>query len=283
MARTQVASQAPLDRLPLRGDYVFSNPIATLRDRLALPALLVPLATAVALLTAGAYTRSIVLVAAGSVTSVLWAAAGVLFAGHGLVTDLRFAWCRRISRQLGLRSLILVPVHPRLTARLYGSPLPLSAKATVEVHVDPTVRWWLRDDPADLRTTRAATRFKDQLRLDYAWILDGLLPASPGWAFSVSTWHKLPDWLPSLMDRAATSSMAIIRPGPVPTWLPRLGERHRRRAQRRMFGGLLGRPVDDPARWTSYFLAPLCQGYSGDILLATASDRQDEELGGDVL
>lgn len=270
--RPEPVPDAPLDRLPVRGSYVFSNVAATLRDWLFPAALVFLLLVALVGLGLALATQNAAFFLAPAFP--LLVAALAIYAvviAHGFVTGLRFARCRRISRGLGLKTLVLVPLHPKLAIRLYGSDLPRSARAVVEVHVDSSARWWSRADPPELRAWRAAVRFLEALHADYARIVRDLLPASADWAFAVSTWHRLPDWLPDYMARSEHAGLAIVHPGPVPVWLAKVGEGHRKRAQRRMFGKLLGRPVNDPRRWTSYFLAPAWDRIQS-LHVATAAD-----------
>lgn len=281
MAISTEAATSPLDRLPTHGNYVFSNPVASLLVRLIGPTIILLFLAWVLLDSLSAMTHDPAVGRPGPLLAFRAAAAVYcVILGHGIVTNLRLRRCRRISRELGLKTLVVMPLHPRLAARLYRSRLPLVATSVVEVHVDTSVKWWSPDDPPELRATRAGDRFQTALHQDYAVVLDFLLPASPDWAFAVSTWHRMPAWIPKVMARAQASDLAVIRPGPVPAWIARGADRNRRQAQRRMFGALFGRPVNDPACWTSYFLAPVRQRTTAVDQVdadATRGDRREED------
>lgn len=159
------------------------------------------------------------------------------------------AWrSRRVSREIGLGAVVLLTLDARVAAFLLGRPLPPWVERVVELHVDPTVRWRRRGQSG----SEAARTFQSALWADYDRILHELVPQSPGTAFLVSTWHRVPAWL----DRECQCDGFVLE-GVRPTWLLQVGEGHRRKAQRRMFGELIGRPVNDRARWRTYVLAAL--------------------------
>lgn len=154
----------------------------------------------------------------------------------------------RLARRFGLRAVILLPLPRTLAERVYRAELPRTVHMVAELHTNPYTVWRHKgESPAD-----AARHFQAALFEDYDRVLHVLLPGSSGWAFAVSTWHRPPEWLIPELHKAEATGNAQVLSGPRPGFLCRLGEGHRRRAQRHMFGGLLGSPVSRPERWRSY-------------------------------
>ena len=233
----------PFDRLPRFGRGFASNPVQLWLEAYSVPGLLLGLAMAcVVVVVAGVSARPGLWLGAAGLVIVMALGAFMAVAVVQGVGAMRAWVSSRRSRALGLRSVVLLTVSPGMVRRL-GIRLPADITNVVELHVHTGLRW--RD--RGMSPEEAARRFQGALWADYDRIVHGLLPASPGTAFMVSTWHRVPPWLAARCEKAGL----IVR-GPHPRWVVRVGERHRRRAQRRMFGALLGRPVSDPGRWRTY-------------------------------
>ena len=232
-----------LARLPRFGRGFASNPVLLWLEAYSVPDLLLGLTMAcVVVLVARVSARpGLWLGAAGLVMAMALVAFMVVAVVQGVGAMRAWVSSRR-SQTLGLRSVVLLTVSPRVVRRL-GIRLPADITNVVELHVHTGLRWRGRG----MSPEEAARAFQAALWADYDHIVRELLPASPGTAFMVSTWHKVPPWLAARCEEAGL----MVR-GPHPRWVVRVGERHRRRAQRRMFGALLGRPVNDPGRWRTY-------------------------------
>lgn len=223
----------PLDSLPTWGTRLLSNPKALWVERW-LP-----------WIQAGTAVVGLAGIAAGSGVGTAGAVALNLAAlAYLALGQMRHTCNASVSQALGLRAVLLARLDPREAERVYRIRLPPGVRAVAELHVVPWRRW--RAPGEEPRA--AARRFLEALHADYDWVAHELLPESPGWAFCVSTWHRVPEWL--------GSEAAVVLGGPRPSWLAPLGERHRAKAQRRMFGALTGAPVGSASRWRSYVVLP---------------------------